>query len=102
VGRPTRVKRNESGCSGLLVKSSSFPTYPILSISQASLLQGISRPSHLSLTAGVKRQEFSDCRWKVISGSVGKLSLHGLAKSLLLDRNSMKVDCDVEGTGEGS
>jgi hypothetical protein len=25
---PTPIKRNESGCSGLIVKSSSFPTYP--------------------------------------------------------------------------
>jgi len=56
------VTRNDCCCSGLIVKSSIFPTWPMLSISRASRLKETHRPSRTFWTTAVKEQMCEDLR----------------------------------------
>ena len=57
VCRLKPVKRNECCCNGLIVKSSIFPTWPILLMSWATWLKETPRPSRPSRITAVKEQQ---------------------------------------------
>jgi hypothetical protein len=66
--------RNEFCCDGLIVKSSIFPTWPMLLMSCASWLNETPRSSQLSWTTAVKEQQCWEYGRNVTSVSVGKRS----------------------------
>jgi hypothetical protein len=96
------VKRNECCCSGLVVKSSICPTWPMLSMSWLSWLKDTPCPSQPSWITSVKEQQYRECGRNVTSVRVGMTSQDdtlGLGQSYA---KSALVVTDVEGNGEGS
>jgi hypothetical protein len=75
VCRLRPVKRNECCSIGLMVKSSIFPTWPMLSMSRASWLKETPHPSRPSRITAVKEQQCVECGRNVTLVSVGKISL---------------------------
>jgi hypothetical protein len=67
-------KRNKFCCSGLMVKSSICPTWPMLSMSRASWLKETPCPSQPSRITAVKEQQCRECGRNVNSVSVGRMS----------------------------
>jgi hypothetical protein len=96
------VKRKECCCSGLIVKSSIFPTWPMLSMSRVSWLKGAPRPSELSRATAVKGQQCGGCGRDVTSVSVGRVSLEDPLILPQSDGNSISMVPDAEGAGDGS
>ena len=96
------VTRKEFCCNGLIVKSSIFPTWPMLLMSCASWLKETPRSSQLSWTTAVKEQQCWEYGRNVTSVSVGKRSPDDPPKLLHSRGVSVSMVCGAEGVGEGN